>query len=67
MNYIYEDKNGHGARVTHSPSAARREQYVVNLRYGYRSISTLAIDLEDARRKVRQIFGEGAELVEDKE
>jgi hypothetical protein len=42
----------------------RKEQYVVNFNYGHTSISTLAVDLDDAVRKVRQVFGESAELVE---
>jgi hypothetical protein len=65
MNYTYADENGRGARVSYSPSEVRKEQYVISFRYGFTSISTLAIDLDDARKKVREIFGKDAELVEE--
>lgn len=65
MNYIYEDKNGRGARVTYSPSDVRKEQYVISFRYGFTSTSTLAIDLEEAKKKVKAVYGKDAELVED--
>jgi hypothetical protein len=64
MNYVYEKEDRTGARVRYSPSSLRKEQYVVNFNYGHTSISTLAVDLDDAVRKVRQVFGESAELVE---
>lgn len=65
MNYIYTDKKGHGASIRHAPSPKNEEQCVVCFRYGFTAISMPAVDLEDANKWVRRVFGEGIEFIEE--
>lgn len=65
MNYIYTDEHGRGASIRHAPSSINKEQCVVCFRYGFTAISMPVVDLEDAIERVKAVFGEDIEFVED--